>query len=130
MSNMQNLQIQNLGNLQQSDINLGPNVSSQQISYSNLNNLNNQLNINNPGLNINPFSQNMQLQPQVVPMTNFLQNDNSRWINSLMQLLTNDKNSKPFKIPNDATSCLYVDGVPIDAPEREVSHIFRPYPGF
>ena len=71
MSNMQNLQIQNLGNLQQSDINLGPNVSSQQISYSNLNNLNNQLNINNHGLNINPFAQNMQLQPQVVPMTNF-----------------------------------------------------------
>jgi hypothetical protein len=35
-----------------------------------------------------------------------------------------------FKIPETATSCLYVDGVPSDATEREVAHIFRPFPGF
>ena len=33
-------------------------------------------------------------------------------------------------IPKDATSCLYVEGIPNDATEREVSHIFRPFPGY
>ncbi len=35
-----------------------------------------------------------------------------------------------FDIPSNATSCLYVEGVPFDATEREVAHVFRPYPGF
>lgn len=35
-----------------------------------------------------------------------------------------------FKIGKEATNCLYVDGVPNDATEREVAHIFRPFPGF
>lgn len=35
-----------------------------------------------------------------------------------------DKNSRLFKIPPDATNCLYVDGIPIDAKEREVSRNF------
>ena len=26
-----------------------------------------------------------------------------------------------FKVPSDATSCLYIDGIPIDAKEREVA---------
>jgi len=33
-------------------------------------------------------------------------------------------------IPENATSCLYVEGIPRDATQREVSHIFRPFPGF
>jgi RNA recognition motif-containing protein len=35
-----------------------------------------------------------------------------------------------FKVPSDANKTLYVDGVPIDSNEREVAHIFRPFPGF
>lgn len=42
-----------------------------------------------------------------------------------------------FHIPSDAKNSIYVDGVPNDATEREVSRkiyynsdIFRPYPGF
>ena len=35
-----------------------------------------------------------------------------------------------FSISSDATNSLYVDGVPNDTNEREVSHIFRPFPGF
>jgi len=42
-----------------------------------------------------------------------------------------------FHIPLDATNSLYVDGIPNDASEREVSRtlkfyldIFRPFPGF
>lgn len=35
-----------------------------------------------------------------------------------------------FEVPENATSCLYVDGVPGDATEREVAHIFRPFPGY
>jgi len=33
-------------------------------------------------------------------------------------------------IPTDASSTLYVEGVAHDASEREVAHIFRPFPGF
>lgn len=34
------------------------------------------------------------------------------------------------KIPQNATTTVYVEGLPADATEREVAHIFRPYPGF
>ena len=34
------------------------------------------------------------------------------------------------KLDPNATSNVYVEGIPIDATEREVSHIFRPYPGY
>lgn len=38
---------------------------------------------------------------------------------------------RQFKdIPGNATSIVYVEGLPNDASEREVSHIFRPFPGF
>jgi len=33
-------------------------------------------------------------------------------------------------IPPDASSTLYIEGLPLDATEREVSHIFRPFPGY
>lgn len=33
-------------------------------------------------------------------------------------------------LPQDASSTLYVEGVAHDAIEREVAHIFRPFPGF
>jgi len=33
-------------------------------------------------------------------------------------------------LPTEASSTLYVEGLPIDATEREMSHIFRPFPGF
>jgi len=33
-------------------------------------------------------------------------------------------------LPPDASSTLYVEGVAHDATDREVSHIFRPFPGF
>ena len=34
------------------------------------------------------------------------------------------------KLDQNATSTVYVEGIPLDATEREVSHIFRPYPGY
>jgi len=35
-----------------------------------------------------------------------------------------------FPLPTDASSTLYVEGLPLDATEREVAHIFRPFPGY
>jgi len=32
--------------------------------------------------------------------------------------------------PPDASTTLYVEGLPLDATEREVAHIFRPFPGY
>jgi hypothetical protein len=35
-----------------------------------------------------------------------------------------------FSIPDGATNTIYVEGIPVDATEREVAHIFRPFTGF
>lgn len=35
-----------------------------------------------------------------------------------------------FNVPKNATNTIYVEGIPIDSTEREVSHIFRPFRGF
>jgi RNA recognition motif-containing protein len=35
-----------------------------------------------------------------------------------------------FPIPKNATSTIFVEGIPVEATEREVAHIFRPYYGF
>ena len=47
-------------------------------------------------------------------------------------LLDNEKRITGYykKIQPNATSTVYVEGIPLDATEREVAHIFRPYPGF
>ena len=46
--------------------------------------------------------------------------------------LEHEKNIINFykKLDPNATSTVYVEGIPLDATEREVSHIFRPYPGY
>jgi len=38
--------------------------------------------------------------------------------------------SLPPVLPPNASSTLYVEGLPLDATEREVAHIFRPFPGY
>lgn len=35
-----------------------------------------------------------------------------------------------FVIPESATNTIYVEGIPLNATEREVAHIFRPFTGF
>jgi len=35
--------------------------------------------------------------------------------------------SQVMPIPQNATSTVYVEGIPLDASEREVAHIFRPF---
>lgn len=37
---------------------------------------------------------------------------------------------QPLPLPVDAASTLYVEGLPLDATEREVAHIFRQVPGY
>ncbi|CAM9367759.1 unnamed protein product [Ascophyllum nodosum] len=36
----------------------------------------------------------------------------------------------PLRLPGDAHHTLYVEGIPGDATERELAHIFRPFPGY
>jgi len=38
--------------------------------------------------------------------------------------------SRLLPIPKGATNTVYVEGISADASEREVAHIFRPFPGF
>lgn len=35
-----------------------------------------------------------------------------------------------MQYPKNATKTVYVEGLPHDTTEREIAHIFRPYPGF
>jgi len=35
-----------------------------------------------------------------------------------------------LSIPHDATSTIFVDGLPFDVTRREISHIFRPFEGY
>jgi RNA recognition motif-containing protein len=38
--------------------------------------------------------------------------------------------AESFVIPSDAVEVILVEGLPLDCTEREVAHIFRPFPGF
>ena len=38
--------------------------------------------------------------------------------------------AESFSVPEYATNTLYTEGIPLDASKREISHIFRPFPGF
>ena len=44
--------------------------------------------------------------------------------------ITNKFNPSILPIPKHATNTVYVEGIPLNATEREVAHIFRPFPGF
>lgn len=35
-----------------------------------------------------------------------------------------------FLVPPNATNTIFVEGIPVEATEREVAHIFRPFFGF
>ncbi|CAD8210706.1 unnamed protein product (macronuclear) [Paramecium tetraurelia] len=52
---------------------------------------------------------------------------NPMFNNQYFELIRDNQQFQPQK---ESTHSLYVDGIPNDAQEREVAHIFRPYPGF
>ena len=132
--------------------------SKNQNNSKNLNNndINNQLEslVNNPLLKLieqstkNSTNQNLKNQNQTpqnqllknltllasIQNTNFnnnIQNNNLN-LNHLDNLLSKYENdfSKFESLKNKATNIVYVEGIPIDAKEREVAHIFRPFPGY
>lgn len=47
-----------------------------------------------------------------------------------MHVVKNFFGEETFQVPPNATRTVYVQGIPFDATEREVSHIFRPFFGF
>ena len=49
-----------------------------------------------------------------------------QYVNPVPQpLLQQEKLPSLFKVPQEATNCLYIDGIPIDAKEREVARRIR-----
>eukprot|EP01017_Pseudomicrothorax_dubius_P024687 TRINITY_DN2621_c0_g1_i5.p1 TRINITY_DN2621_c0_g1~~TRINITY_DN2621_c0_g1_i5.p1 ORF type:complete len:366 (-),score=31.15 TRINITY_DN2621_c0_g1_i5:231-1328(-) len=88
--------------------------------------------------------QTMQQQPQMSQMPNqmysgptpgyMIQTHQPQQQQSMQtmpaQLPTSSNSLSLFTIPSNATNSLYVDGVPNDSSEREVAHVFRPFPGF
>ena len=115
-------------------------------NYNNNNNFNfsnNNNNITNDLLNsLNLDPKNLELfQTLLSKIQSNNNNNNNHNNNNYNYNNNNNKNnfndfiqsySKEFQISlkNNATNIVYVEGIPIDASEREVSHIFRPFPGF
>lgn len=80
------------------------------------------------------YPNNMEINPSSAIKNNILSN-NANFIapNYPNPNASNNNNTNSialFKIPSSATNSLYVDGIPFDSNEREVAHIFRPFPGF
>jgi RNA recognition motif-containing protein len=95
---------------------------------------------------------NNQILPNQNPQSNLIKNltllagINNNMKNSNINNNENNKNNKNsqnniFKkyedefydfenLKKNATNIVYVEGIPIDATEREVAHIFRPFPGY
>ena len=112
---------------------------------NNNNNFNNNNNVTNDLLNsLNLDAKNLELFQTLlskIQSNNNNNNNNHNNNNSYNYNNNNNKNnfndliqsySKDFLISlkNNATNIVYVEGIPLDASEREVSHIFRPFPGF
>ena len=132
------------------------NKNNTNINNSNSNNVSNNLIenlINNPLLKLieNNSKNNNQILPnQLNSSSNLLKNltllagINNNIQNSNISINNNnDKNNNNdiFKKYEDefyefenlkkkATNIVYVEGIPLDATEREVAHIFRPFPGY
>lgn len=49
-------------------------------------------------------------------------------INSAKETILDE--SQIMSIPKNASNTVYVEGIPTNATEREVAHIFRPFIGF
>ena len=117
--------------------NYNNNNNNNNFNFSNNNNITNDL-LNS--LNLDP--KNLELfQTLLSKIQSNNNNNNNHNNNNYNYNNNNNKNnfndfiqsySKEFQISlkNNATNIVYVEGIPIDASEREVSHIFRPFPGF
>jgi hypothetical protein len=112
------------------------NNNNNNFNFSNNNNITNDL-LNS--LNLDP--KNLELFQTLLSKIQSNNNNNNHNNNNYNYNNNNNKNnfndfiqsySKEFQISlkNNATNIVYVEGIPIDASEREVSHIFRPFPGF
>ena len=137
------------------NINQNDKINNQNLNNNN-NDINNQLEslVNNPLIKLieqsnqnsnNQLYQNQTPQNQLlknltllanVQNTNFNNNIQNNNLNINSDPLDNliSKYEKEFSnfepLKNKATNIVYVEGIPIDAKEREVAHIFRPFPGY
>ena len=132
------------------------NKNNTNINNSNSNNVSNNLIenlINNPLLKLieNNSKNNNQILPnQLNSSSNLLKNLTllAGINNNIQHSNININNNKDNNLNNDifkkyedefydfenlkknATNIVYVEGIPLDATEREVAHIFRPFPGY
>ena len=92
------------------------------------------LNNQNNQSNQNQLLKNLTLLASVqnTNFNNTIQNNNLNLNNKLDSLVKKYENVfLDFEnLKNHASNIVYVEGIPIDAKEREVAHIFRPFPGY
>ena len=101
--------------------------STNQNQNALLNNQNNQSNQNQLLKNLTLLA-----SVQNTNFNNTIQNNNLNVNNHLDSFLKKYENVfLDFEnLKNHASNIVYVEGIPIDAKEREVAHIFRPFPGY
>jgi hypothetical protein len=134
LNNINNL-IPNYQNLPQDLVNIISSTSNLNNNSSNNNNLNVLANalissISNPSQVNQPSSQsNYSRTNYPRSNTNESNSHSSDLKHSLYKI--DDNLSHLFKNPRkNATNIVFIEGLPSDATEREVSHLLRPFPGF
>lgn len=120
------------------------NIQHHQASISNMNLSSHSDQLHNPNLRLNQssyqhYNQNPN-QSHPMNMVNIQSHQINQMHHSQPSFSPNAGNFSPknltpddliiFKPPSNATNSIYVDGIPIDSTEREVAHVFRPFPGF
>jgi RNA recognition motif-containing protein len=103
---------------------MNQNTKPQQSNYMN------ETNIPNPETNVNDIFQNLQALQflQTIAGANTAPKTKVDLSSELLRYDSNFKNMMDFR--KQATNIVYVEGLPNDVSEREVAHIFRPFPGF
>jgi hypothetical protein len=121
-SESKNLQILNQNQNKNNNSNSNSNSAGNAL---NLSLLSNHLIPNQASSNVNNNNQNQNLNQNNTSTSNSKSNS---FLNSVHKYDDKFKHFLDFK--KNATNIVYVEGLPLNATEREVAHVFRPFPGF
>ena len=107
------------------------NLFSNLTGLSNGNNNTASNEVINPTSNINNFTSLIGNLASSIASTNQPVVTNTQSNGSTNSLIKFDNELKKIMdFPKNATNIVYVEGFPYETTEREISHIFRPFPGF
>lgn len=81
------------------------------------------------GIDLVTLAKNFEIVEMLNNLNNPDQNKSSSKIDKELSYFS-DSLASSFDEPHNSTPIVYVEGIPADCSERELAHIFRPFPGF